>query len=168
MFALSALPQNEAALQKLLPELAVSQPMIIGVGSSIFSCEYRVIVERQQFFTPPPTTFLDALEWVYAAYFVFNFAYPRELSNTLEYVQRYYVGYNPHIKMVTLANSRPKIANFLKKMKDFERLDWNANNIRVRTTRRDLYFYYIYLMLKRCPVYTFNSALGYILVNHPL
>ncbi|XP_022651877.1 uncharacterized protein LOC111246475 isoform X3 [Varroa destructor] len=124
---------NEAALQKLLPELAVSQPMIIGVGSSIFSCEYRVIVERQQFFTPPPTTFLDALEWVYAAYFVFNFAYPRELSNTLEYVQRYYVGYNPHIKMVTLANSRPKIANFLKKMKDFERLDWNANNIRANS-----------------------------------
>lgn len=122
--------QDEAGLQALLTEVG-PQPMLIGVGSSIFACEYRMIVERQEFFSPPPQTFLDAVELVYAAYFVFNFAYPRELSNTLEYVQRYYVGYNPHIKMVTLANSRPRIANFIKKLKDFERLDWNANNVRV-------------------------------------
>ncbi|XP_028967348.1 uncharacterized protein LOC100907281 [Galendromus occidentalis] len=100
-------------------------PIIIGVGESIFNCHYHVVVERQLLYSPK--TYLDALELVYAAYFVFNLAYPKELLNMFEYVQRYYVGYNPPIKMVTLSHTRPKIALFLKKLKDFERLDWNSN-----------------------------------------
>lgn len=107
-------------------------PIIIGVGESIFNCDYHVVVERQLLYSPK--TYLDALELVYAAYFVFNLAYPKELLNTFEYVQRYYVGYNPPIKMVTLSHTRPKIALFLKKLKDFERLDWNSN-IRVSRNR---------------------------------
>lgn len=123
-------------------ELNIVQPTIIELGKSfwlvmwvffgnftIFYFFFIIVKESQTKFyiamegkillnNTSCHDFMEALRIVFCLYFIFNLMYPKDLSLTLEMIQRYYVKHHPDYgtKSSKKSSSKKKVIAFINKL----------------------------------------------------
>lgn len=75
------------------PVIAISGCVLSATAASVFMDGMQILDEETM------TDLSLGLSIVFCLYFLFDVSYPKELQNTLMYVERYLVGYNDGKKM---------------------------------------------------------------------
>ncbi|KAG5871480.1 hypothetical protein JTB14_032194 [Gonioctena quinquepunctata] len=91
-------------------------PTIVEVGVKPMVI-YYVYFEKENIGNDGEATFLDALKVAYA-YFILNIKYPKDLSTTMEFLQRMFLKIHPDSgsKSKKVSAVRKKVFNFINKL----------------------------------------------------
>ncbi|KAG5880129.1 hypothetical protein JTB14_027503 [Gonioctena quinquepunctata] len=92
-------------------------PTIVEVGVKPMVI-YYVYFEKENVGNDGEATFLDALKVAYALYFILNIKYPKDLSTTMEFLQRMFLKIHPDSgsKSKKVSAVRNKVFNFINKL----------------------------------------------------
>lgn len=63
---------------------------------------------------------MAAFKFMFAAYYIFNLCYPKQLSHTLEFVQRYFLKLNPEQGTKSKKGTISKIISLLTKLRQMK------------------------------------------------
>lgn len=97
-----------------MPELDVCAPCIISVNDIFY-----IFVEKMRI-NDGTQNFKNALQMMFACYYVFNMQYMKETTSTLEFLQRYFAGIHPETGGKGKAVAKNKVLGLYNKLRDFK------------------------------------------------
>ncbi|KAF5274680.1 hypothetical protein FQR65_LT16903 [Abscondita terminalis] len=98
-------------------QLKINSPCIVRINLDL-SREYRIFFENKELVHLRSELFLEALKITMALYYNFNVSYPKEISNTLEFIQRYMLKINPDQGSKSNKKNNYKIVSLINKLKN--------------------------------------------------